>query len=121
MSHILVIDDNADTCMALKLLLESEGYAVEVANDGEAGLERQRSAPADLVITDIYMPRMEGMETIAELKREFPKVRIIAMSGRRVNMQTDYLSLAPELGASCTMQKPFDPNELLQQVQKLLG
>ena len=82
MARILVIDDEADMRGLLEETLQSAGHEVSLAADGEEGMKRFRARPADLVITDLYMPGQEGLETIMQLRREFPSVAIMAMSGR---------------------------------------
>jgi len=81
MARILVIDDDADTRAMLEQILKAAGYEVILAADGREGVERHSTSPADLVITDIYMPKQDGLETIQELRSCFPTVAIIAMSG----------------------------------------
>jgi len=81
MARILVIDDDIQILEMLGQTLEREGYEVVDALDGKEGMRLYREAPTDLVITDIVMPEKEGVETIMELKRDFPDVKIIAMSG----------------------------------------
>ena len=74
MRHILVIDDEASVRALVRQVLEEEGYLVNEAADGEEGLAQLQSTPIDLVITDIFMPHKEGIETIRELRRQFPKI-----------------------------------------------
>jgi len=81
MARILLIDDDAPVRRTLRKMLERQGYEVEEAPDGKAGLTLYQENPADLIITDLIMPEMEGIETIMELRRRFPDVKIIAMSG----------------------------------------
>ena len=121
MERILVIDDNPDLTRLIKISLQGAGYEVDVASDGIDGMEAQRRDPADLVITDIFMPRAEGIETISNLRREFPAVRILAMSGGYTGLKGDYLELALDVGACQTLLKPFTPDELVEQVQRLLA
>jgi DNA-binding response OmpR family regulator len=77
-SHILVIDDDIELCLIMQDVLRAEGYQVSVAPDGEQGIAMQRKQPASLLITDIYMPDKEGIETIGDFREEFPNVPIIA-------------------------------------------
>jgi DNA-binding NarL/FixJ family response regulator len=72
-----------------------------------------------VVITDIFMPEMEGIETIHDLRREFPEARIIAMSGRDPRMKFDVFEVAREVGAARTFKKPFRFEELMAAVQEL--
>ena len=97
--RVLVIDDDPDIRDALRWLLEGEGFAVSVAANGAEGLTRQRREPADIVVTDIFMPEQDGIETLWKFRGEFPQVPIIVMSGGSSARGTDYLSVAHELGA----------------------
>jgi DNA-binding response OmpR family regulator len=117
--RVLVIDDNPDMRRTMQALLESEGFDVAVAADGEEGLRLQKSMPAAVVITDIYMPRKEGIETIYELRKLFPQTRIIVMSGGSRIVGVDYLTVARELGAAKVLKKPFAPEELIEAVREL--
>jgi len=112
--RVLVVDDNADIRLSTKLLLERAGYEVETAADGAAALRAHRERRAAIVITDIFMAGTEGMETIATFKREWPEVRVIAMSGGGERAKMDYLEAAAQVGADATMQKPFTLRALLE-------
>jgi len=103
----------------LELILKSAGHEVILAADGREGVERYRASPADLVITDLYMPNQEGLETISELRTCFPEVVIIAMSGRAAALTM--LSVAQKFGAVAVLHKPFAADELLAAVAKALG
>jgi DNA-binding response OmpR family regulator len=118
---VLVIDDNDDFRSLLKMALEAEGYEVATAPNGEQGLAILAQQPAAVVITDIFMPGKEGIETIADVRKRFPQVRIIAMSGRPSATNFDPLSIAAELGAAKTLKKPFDLDELIAAVRMLAG
>ena len=120
MSHILVIDDDPTICLLLQRALEPLGHRVTVAHDGQKGLAAHKGAPADLVITDLVMPGMEGIETIRELRRQYPGLKIIAMSGGGRGKATDYLLMARKFGAQRTLAKPFTLQTLTQQVTELL-
>jgi len=118
---ILVIDDDIQFRTMLVEMLERKQYTVFAAADGEEGINIWQNLNPDLVITDIIMPNKEGIETILELKRKNKEVKIIAISGGgRTNAQ-DNLRSAKLLGASLTLSKPFESNELIEAVQKLLG
>jgi DNA-binding NarL/FixJ family response regulator len=85
-------------------------------------LARQHERPADLLITDIFMPILEGFETISRFKAEFPQTRIIAMSaGSSSGMKHDYLSTAGLVGVDATLYKPFGPDKLIETVRTVLG
>ncbi len=85
------------------------------------GLQLYREEPVDLIITDVFMPEKEGLETIRELRSEYPEVKIIAISGGGKNINLDFLPLAKQLGALRTLKKPFDRQEMLDAVQEVLG
>ena len=110
--RILVVDDNADMRASLRNLLLLLGYEVETAADGNQALAAQRAKAFALVITDIFMAGKEGMETIAAFKREWPLVRVIAMSGGGTRAKNDYLAVAKAIGADATLHKPFSLDTL---------
>ena len=116
---VLVIDDNADLCANLRAGLEIEGYEVLTASNGEQGLKQLAEHKVDAVVTDLFMPDKDGIETIVELRKLSPKVKIVAMSGWTSTQGSDYLRVAREIGASVTLQKPFDPEELSRVVRQL--
>jgi DNA-binding response OmpR family regulator len=120
MPHVLIIEDNKDLRDLLQFILEGAGHSVSVASDGEAGLRAQQARPADIVITDIFMPNQDGLETIAHLRREHPQVKVVAMSGggSRVKGEGTLLT-AREIGAHIVLVKPFDNDELLGVVRSL--
>ena len=92
----------------LKVILEREGHRVELAYEGEEGLRKCRESRPDLVITDLIMPGKEGIETIKEMKRGFPGILIIAMSGGGRNRPEVYLDLAGAIGAVRTLPSPSE-------------
>ncbi len=120
MARILIIDDDVHILAMLRMMLERENYDVMDAINGKEGLKRHRKAPADLIITDIFMPEKDGIETIRELRRDFPGVSIIAMSGGGKNDLGTYLGVAKALGALYTFAKPFENEELLNAVREIL-
>lgn len=107
MATILIIDDDRQVCDLLKQVLEEEGYTVITATNGREGIERYRAQPADVIVLDILMPEKEGLETILDLRREFPQVKIIAMSGGSERARLNLLDMAKRLGAQYTLHKPF--------------
>lgn len=115
MATILVIDDQAPIRTLLRQALEGAGHQVLEASNGRAGLELYREEPADLVITDIDMPEMNGLEMMLELTRNFLNVKVIAISGGAEG--SNVLNLAKLLGARQTFQKPLDLKTLLTAVQ----
>jgi DNA-binding NtrC family response regulator len=105
-AHILVIDHHSDLCITMQDMLQTEGHNVSVAADGEQGIKLQRKQPGSLLITDIFMPNKENMETIRDFREEFPNVSIIAMSGGgRVNRLGIHFT-AQDLGADVIRRKP---------------
>jgi DNA-binding response OmpR family regulator len=117
--HVLVVDDNEDMRVTVQALLQADGFEVSVAADGEAALALHRKSPADVVITDLFMPDKDGIETIIELRKLYPMVKIVAISGWTSTQGSDYLQVAREIGAAATLQKPFDPAELSRVVRQL--
>lgn len=122
MARILVIDDDPQIRTMLRMMLEREGYEVTEAPDGAVGVQEFRKAPFDVVITDLLMPEKEGIETIIELKRDFPNVKIIAISGGGQHMGADnFLRLAQKIGAKHSLRKPFKRDELINMIEELLA
>ena len=119
MARILVIDDEPDMRAMLEQILKAAGYEVILAADGREGLMRHRASPADLVITDLYMPNQDGMETIRELRSRFPTVAIIAMSGK-LDTGT-MLSIAQNATDVGILHKPFLTDELINAVARASG
>ena len=121
MARILIIDDEAMIRNLLVKILEREGYETVTASGGKDGLKIHRENPADLIITDLVIPEMNGIETIMELCRNFQNVKIIAVSGGgKIDPET-YLQIAKTMGTIKTIAKPFDRKELLKTVQELLN
>ncbi len=116
MPRILIIDDDAQIRKMLRLTLAAAGFEVAEAPDGKIAMKIMRQAPAELVVTDLIMPEKEGIETIIELKRDFPEVKIIAISGGGRIDPKDYLFLAEKLGAQITLEKPFSRKEILDAI-----
>jgi YesN/AraC family two-component response regulator len=120
MARILIIDDEPQIRSMLKLMLERDGYEVAEAPDGIEGIRIYRQNPADLIITDLIMPNKDGIGMIIDLKKEFPNVKIIAMSGGGLNKPEGYLKGAKKLGAACTLTKPIDRDEMLRAIKNVL-
>jgi DNA-binding NtrC family response regulator len=120
MARILIIDDESQIRSMLRLMLERVGYEIAEAPDGIEGIRQYRENPADLIITDLIMPNKDGIGMIIDLKKEFPKVKIIAMSGGGVNRPEGYLDGAKKLGATRTLTKPIDRDEMLKAVKDTL-
>jgi len=120
MALILIIDDEPQIRSMLKLMLERDGYEVAEAPDGVEGIRIYRQNPADLIITDLIMPNKDGIGVIIDLKKEFPNVKIIAMSGGGLNKPEGYLKGAKKLGAAYTLTKPIDRGEMLKAIKDVL-
>ena len=115
MATILIIDDEALIRALLRSALEEAGYEVTEAVNGRQGLELYRHRPVDLVITDILMPELNGLDMLLELTREFLHARVIAISG--AGGEKNLLNVAKLLGARQTFQKPFSMPQLLGAVR----
>lgn len=120
MARILIIDDDDALRGIIVKSLTFAGHQVTHTNNGRKGVELFRANPTDLVITDMVMPEQEGMETIKILHREYPKLRIIAMSGG-LDGSPLYLDLTRRLGAACTLTKPFTLQQLKEAVTLVLA
>lgn len=115
MARILIIDDDDTLRGIIVKSLTHAGHQVTHTNNGRKGVELFRANPTDLVITDMVMPEQEGMETIKILHREYPSLRIIAMSGG-LDGSPLYLDLTRRLGAACTLAKPFTLQQLKEAI-----
>lgn len=115
MAKILVIDDQDSVRSFLRLVLEQEGHEVTEASNGHHGLAVYQGAPADLVIADIRMPEMNGLDLILELTRCFLDVKVLAISG--ASDAKESLSTAKLLGARQVLQKPFSLEKFLSLVR----
>ena len=119
-SRILIIGEDSQTSNMLRKILEPKGYEVFVASDGNEGIRLYREAPTDLIITDIIIQEKEGLESIVELRKDFPEVKIVAISGGSQFVSKLSLSLAEGFGADYTFTKPVAGEELLNAVEELL-
>ena len=115
MASILIIDDEDPIRGLLRSVLETEGYEVTEAANGRIGLEQYRQKPTDLVITDILMPELNGLDLLLALTRDFLDAKVIAISG--AGEETNVLNGAKLLGARQTFKKPFDVPLLLGAVR----
>jgi CheY-like chemotaxis protein len=121
MVSILLIDDDDALRNVTSEILTEAGYAVDSAPDGKKGLELYRAGHHDVVITDISMPDMDGLELIITLVHATPKPRIIAVSGDSQMSASVFLPTARHLGAQITINKPIRAEVLLQSVAKVLS
>jgi CheY-like chemotaxis protein len=131
MQNVLVVDDERDVRDAIKRVLDRAGYSVRTAGEVAEALAELRRSSVDVVITDIIMPKSNGVEAIDLIRKEFPSVRIIAISGggnfsisgyQPTAITTSaYLAAAQRAGAHLVMTKPFESKDLLQAVEQVLG
>lgn len=118
MPSVLVVDDEDQLRRLIREILEQAGYQVTEARDGKEAVLQYRLAPADVVIMDILMPEQDGLETTSTLRREFPNVKIIAITGSSEMIGIlSFLDVAKMLGAHRALQKPFEMQTLLDTVQ----
>jgi CheY-like chemotaxis protein len=120
MARILVIDDDDVLRAAVCRTLSAQGHTVEDADDGAAGMARLVAHVPDLVITDVFMPGRDGIETLIEIRKSFPQLKVIVMSGGDSSGLINLLEDAKLLGAALTLPKPFTPEDLLKAVDSLL-
>lgn len=121
MASVLIIDDDDMVRTMLLRTVTRGGHEAFGARDGVEGVARFRDHPADLVITDIFMPNQEGLATIMELRRVKPDLKIIAISGGGARASLDVLPVAEALGAQRTLRKPFTPTEVIEAINGVLG
>ena len=113
---VLLVEDQDEVREALRFTLERAGYSVNEAVDGNAALISYRKDVAQVVVTDLAMPVMSGLELIAELCAEFPGVKVVAISKSET-----LLARVPQTPSICTLRKPFAPSELVAMIRALLG
>ena len=116
---ILIIDDDGSLRSLLKDVFEYANYEVYLACNGKEGVESYRRINTDILLTDMYMPEKNGLETIREIKKEFPEAKIIAMSGGYKGGE-DFLHIARTLGAIDSIRKPFKPDDIIRIVNLTL-
>ena len=120
MANILVVDDDPAVQATIKIVLERAGHGVVVAGDGRNGLAIFEAEAFDLLVLDIFMPGMDGLETMKLIHQRQPQIPILVISGRPISWDAstapDYLKIATKLGAISSLQKPFRPPELLAAV-----
>ncbi len=121
MPNIVLVDDDEAVRVIVRMALERMGYEVREASNGREAMKLLADRTPDLVLTDIIMPEQEGIETIGAVRRKFPTVRVIAMSGGGRISATDYLQTAISMGADAVLAKPFANEELEKLVAKVLA
>lgn len=122
MARILVVDDDDTIRRAIRRLFESNGYEVSEAPNGRMALTSLRHTPSDLVVSDVFMPDMNGYEFVMTFRDEFPDTPIIMMSGGGAGLgKTNVLHAGSSLGANRVFKKPFPFVELLEAARELLA
>jgi CheY-like chemotaxis protein len=125
MASILVIDDDRAVLATIKMLLERATHSVEAVENGRSGLQLLKARSFDLLIVDIFMPGMDGFETMKLVHQSRPEMPIIVISGQQFRKASerrpDFLHMATMLGAVSSLQKPFKPTELLAAVNASLS
>ncbi|MEW6234585.1 MAG: response regulator [Candidatus Omnitrophota bacterium] len=121
MKRILVVDDEKDIRSMLRIPLGRAGYEIEEASDGAMAIAIHRRRPVHLLVLDILMPEKEGIETILEFRRDYPGVKIVAISGGGIVDAGDYLEIAKNSGADRIFKKPLDLPLLITAIKELIG
>lgn len=121
MARIILIDDDPAVRDATRRILERAGHEVLEASDGAAGMKRLGQTGADLILTDIFMPGQDGIVTLRRMRKEFPHVRVIALSGGDSSGRLDLRREAVALGAAAALGKPYERTELLRLVRTVWG
>jgi CheY-like chemotaxis protein len=119
MPHILIVDDEEQIREVLRTVLERVGYTVDEAENGHIAIDFCHSHEIDLVVTDIIMPEKGGIDTIMDLRKDFPEIKIIAISGGGMCGDVSYLDMAIGVGADKAIGKPFVLDEFLESVREL--
>lgn len=117
---ILVVDDDPEFLRSLELLLQVDGFAVTTAENGVRGLQAFRNRGPDIVLIDVMMPRLDGLEAVRQMLRERPGAKIVVMSGSARPDTQDLLAAAREAGASAVLEKPFEPAALKKVLHEVL-
>lgn len=118
---ILVVDDDSGVLKMTELMLSDGGFNVIVSSNAREGLGILKAQKVDLIITDIIMPEMEGIELISQLQKDHPALPIMAISGGGRSHNTDFLKFAKKLGAKVVLEKPFRREALLEAVNRAFG
>ena len=121
MARILLIDDDELLRRTVVRMLAAGSHTVFQADNGKTGAEILKTKKVDVVVTDVFMPEREGLETISLLRRADPALKIIAISGGWTRSGVDYLDMAKQLGAQATLTKPFTKDQILAAVEGCLG
>jgi CheY-like chemotaxis protein len=122
MMRVLVIDDDANVAAAIQSILERRSYQTVLASRAHAGIHALETSQFDVVIVDIFMPGMSGLDTIRTIRQKAPGIPIVAMTGFRFrpskDPDTDFLRQAVQRGATACVRKPFAPAQLFDAIDK---
>ncbi|HEY8996232.1 MAG TPA: response regulator [Lacunisphaera sp.] len=122
MSLILLVDDHEPVCLMLQKLLQIMGHRTVIALSGREAIAIQKQTPADVLLTDIFMPDMDGYELIQKFRRDFPDVKVIAMSGGIPRAPDGpFLEIAQKIGAQWLLRKPFSSEQLSEIIGEATG
>jgi CheY-like chemotaxis protein len=121
MAQILVVDDEAQIRKLIRLVLQQENHMVAEASNGKKAIQHIQDAEINLIIADIVMPDMDGLELIREIRKIHPEIKILAISGAGRGGPELYLKLAEHIGADAVLQKPFTPQQLSEKVSGLIA
>jgi DNA-binding response OmpR family regulator len=125
MTRVLVIDDDRSVGSAIEMLLARQGFDTFLTLDSHAGVQALESSKFDVVMIDIFMPGIDGLKTIKNIREGMSTVPIVAMSGFRFRNSTpsapDFLGMAAKLGATCCLRKPFTPQALMAAINLCLN
>ncbi len=121
MALILVVDDDAAVRRTLGRLLELDGHTVIQAENGQAGLKLMGEQPADLVVADLFMPVMDGLEFISKLYQSYPDTAVLAISGSTYERRPRFLEIAARMGSVRTLTKPVESSVLTAAVREMLA
>jgi CheY-like chemotaxis protein len=121
LARILVVDDEPIVRSLVRKTLERVGHEVAEAEDGEVALKVNRERPFDLVVADLFMPVMDGLQLIVQLREESPDTTVVAISGSVYERKPRFLEIAGRMESVVTLAKPFTTEELLAAVEGALG
>ncbi len=120
MAKVLIADDEESVLEVVRRILQIDGHEVIEARDGEEALRKIRVEKPDLALIDLFMPRREGLETIMQIRKSYPELKIIAVSGGNPTHGMSFLEMATRLGAHRTLAKPFSMEDMRNVVAELL-
>jgi two-component system chemotaxis response regulator CheY len=119
--RVLLIDDEPMVRKIVRKMLERAGHAVVDVENGRTGLDQLERAAFDLIVTDIIMPDVEGIEVLMTVRERHPSIAVVAMSGGGRVGNVDFLDVARKLGAAATLEKPFAQDALLKAIDQSFG